>query len=154
MAEAVSHANAFERVLHFLLALAGARAAIGKREFDVFVNGQVADQVEGLKDEANLAIANARALADGQLGDGLAVQLVIAFRRRIEQAENRQQRRLAAAGGASNRDIRSFLDLEMNLLERVRFHFIREEDFLHALHFDERAVCVRHCLSFGSVFVF
>jgi len=47
VAEAVSHANAFERVLHFLLALAGAGAAIGKREFDVFVNGQVADQVEG-----------------------------------------------------------------------------------------------------------
>jgi hypothetical protein len=35
----------------------------------------------------------------------------------------------------------------------VRFHFIREKNFLHAFHLNECAVCVRHCLSFGSGFV-
>ena len=105
VAEAMSHADALERVLHFLLALAGASAAIGERQLDVFVDGEIADQVEGLKDEANLAIANARAFADGELGDGLAVQLVNAVGLRIEQTENGQQRRFAAAGWAGNRDV-------------------------------------------------
>src|SRR6266852_2019097 len=80
VAQTVGHADALERILHFLLALAGAGAAIGERQLYVFVNGEVADQVEGLENEANLAIANARALADGELGNGLAVQFVIAFR--------------------------------------------------------------------------
>src|SRR6202007_2868608 len=68
-----------------------------------------------------------------------------------EQSENRQQRRLAAARRPGNRDVLSFLDLEVNLLERVRFHFIREENLLHAFHLNECAVCVRHDLSFASV---
>src|ERR1700739_2892041 len=42
----------------------------------------------------------------------------------------------------------------MDFLERVRFHFIREKNLLHAFHLNECAVCVRHCLSFESVFVF
>src|SRR5712664_623379 len=84
VAQAVGHADALESILHFLLALAGAGSAIGERELDVFIHGEIADQVEGLKDEADLAIANARALADGELGNGLAVQLVDAVGRRIE----------------------------------------------------------------------
>src|SRR5712692_4464811 len=64
VAQAMGHANALERVLHFLLALTGAGAAIGEWELHVFVHGEIADQVEGLKDEADLAIANTRALAD------------------------------------------------------------------------------------------
>src|SRR5271168_2781493 len=63
--EAVGHADAFEGVLDLLLALGGARAAIGQRQLDVFVDGEVADEVERLEDEADLAIADAGALADG-----------------------------------------------------------------------------------------
>src|SRR5713226_8962469 len=65
VAQAMGHADALEGILHFLLALAGAGAAIGEWELHVFIHGEIADQVEGLKDEADLAIANARALADG-----------------------------------------------------------------------------------------
>src|SRR5713101_785262 len=65
VAQAMGHADALERALHLLLALARAGAAIGERELHVFVHGEIADQVEGLKDEADLAVANARALADG-----------------------------------------------------------------------------------------
>jgi len=45
-------------------------AAIGERQLHVFVHSEVADQVERLKDESNLTIANARALADGEFADG------------------------------------------------------------------------------------
>jgi hypothetical protein len=36
--------------------------AIGQRQLDVLEHGQVADQVEGLEDEADLAVADAGAL--------------------------------------------------------------------------------------------
>src|SRR6266852_5065692 len=42
VAQAMGHADALERILHFLLALAGTGAAIGERELDVFVNGEIA----------------------------------------------------------------------------------------------------------------
>src|SRR6267154_2373934 len=104
VAQAMSHADALERVLHFLLALAGASAAISQRQLHIFVHGEVADQVEGLKDESNLTIANARALADGEFADRLAIQLIIAIGRRVEQSKNGKQRRLAAARRPGNRD--------------------------------------------------
>src|SRR6202022_1617903 len=78
MAESMSHADALQRALHFLLALAGAGAAIGERQLDVLVDGEVANQVECLKDKTDFAIANARAFANGQIRDGLAVQPVVA----------------------------------------------------------------------------
>src|SRR5271155_1152360 len=135
--EAVGHADAFEGVLDLLLALGGARAAIGQRQLDVFVDGEVADEVERLEDEADFAVADAGALADGELADWLAVQHVAAVARGIEQSKNREQRRLAAARRPSDGNVRAFLDLEMNLLERVRLDFIRVENFLYAFHLDK-----------------
>ena len=86
--QAVRHAHAFEGVLHLLLALGGARAAIGERQLNVFVNGEVADQIERLKNEADFAIADPRALADGQLLHIRAVELVETVARRIQQSKN------------------------------------------------------------------
>src|SRR5258708_17085898 len=73
------HADAFERALHFLLALAGASAAISQRQLHVFVHSEVADQVAGLKDESNLALENARTLADGAFSDERTFQSITAF---------------------------------------------------------------------------
>ena len=59
---AMSHADALERFGDELFSLACSHSAIGQRQFDVFVNGQVTDQIEALEDEADLAVANPRAL--------------------------------------------------------------------------------------------
>jgi hypothetical protein len=45
--------------LDFFLAFAGGHAAVAEREFDVFVYGQLPNQIEGLENEANFAIADA-----------------------------------------------------------------------------------------------
>ncbi len=58
VAHAVRHADALERLLHALLALAAGHAAIGERQLDVLEHRQVADQVECLEDEADLAVAD------------------------------------------------------------------------------------------------
>ena len=64
---AVRHADALERRLDALLALGRLHAAIGERQLDVLVDGEVADQVEALEDEPDLAVADARALRQRQV---------------------------------------------------------------------------------------
>ena len=65
---AVGHADALERRRHALLALGGAHAAVGERQLDVLEDVQVANQVEALEDEADLAVAHPRPLRQRELG--------------------------------------------------------------------------------------
>ena len=71
---AVRHADLLERLLDALLALVRGHAAVGQRQLDVLVDREVADQVEALEDEADLAVADARALGERQRLGRLAVQ--------------------------------------------------------------------------------
>ena len=65
MLRAMRHADALERRLDALLALGRAHAAVGERQLDVLEDGEIADQVEALKDEPDLAVAHARARRRG-----------------------------------------------------------------------------------------
>src|SRR5437773_1312639 len=85
VAEQVSHADTFQRVLHLLLPLRSAGAAIRQWQLDVFIHSQVSDQVERLENKSNLAVADPRALADRELRDRLSVERILAARRRIEK---------------------------------------------------------------------
>src|SRR6185369_7277093 len=67
---AVAHAHALECVGDALLALGRRHAAIGERQLDVLVDREIADEVERLEDEADLAIPNAGALRRRELGNG------------------------------------------------------------------------------------
>ena len=67
---AVRHADALERRIDALLALRGLHAAVGERQLDVLIHGEIADQVEALEDEADLAVADARALGRGRSATG------------------------------------------------------------------------------------
>ena len=68
----------------------------------------------------------------------LAVQDVSAVGGRIEQAQNRQQRRLAAARRAGDRQVLALLDVEMNARQRVRLHFVGHEDLGHAVQAESK----------------
>jgi len=125
--------HAVERFLDRLFPFRGRRAAVGQRQLNVFVHGQVANQIEGLEDETNLAVAYARAFRQAELGHGLPIQHVLALSGRIQQAENRKQRGLPAAGGAGNGEILALADVQVDACQSVRFHFVREEDHLHPL---------------------
>src|SRR5262245_19647652 len=59
---AVAHPHALERIGHALLTLGSRHAAVRERKLDVFVDRQIANQVERLEDESDLAIADAGAL--------------------------------------------------------------------------------------------
>jgi hypothetical protein len=101
----VGHAHSLENRPDALLAFGGAHAAIGERELDVLIHRQIADEVEGLKNETDLAIADPGALGDGQLAlYWLAMDPIAAPRRRFEQPENQKQSRFAATGEPSDRE--------------------------------------------------
>src|SRR5436190_16566886 len=98
MPDTVGHADAFERFHHPLLAIDRWHSlAIGQRQFDVFINCEIADQVETLEDESNFLIANAGARAEVQIFDRLAIQLIFPIGWSVKQADDREQRRLAAS---------------------------------------------------------
>ena len=62
MTRPLSHADSLEGALDVSVLLAGSHAAIRERQRDILSNRHVAQQVEALKDEADLAVACASAL--------------------------------------------------------------------------------------------
>jgi hypothetical protein len=130
---AMRHADALERGVGALAALGRLHAAIDQRQLDVLEHGEVANQVEALEDEPDLAVADARALRQREVRDLVAVQHVRAFGRRVQQSEDRQQRRLAAARWAGNGDVFALRDFEVDTGQGVGFYFIRVEHLLDAI---------------------
>ena len=137
----------------YCLSLRRRHAAIGQRQLDVFENGEITDEVEALKDETDLAIANARAFRKRKVRDFAAFERVAAIRRRVEQAEDREERRLSATGRTGDGKIFALANVEMNAGERVRLHFIGEKNFRHALQLNEHfgAIPVR-AMNLGLLF--
>src|SRR5205085_3084971 len=92
MLRAMRHADALKRIGYALLAFGARQAAISERQFDVLIDVQVADQIEALKDEADLAVAYARALRRRKFCDRPVVEPILAVGRRVQEAEDREQR--------------------------------------------------------------
>src|SRR6202044_521212 len=103
--------------------------------FDIFPDGEVADEIEALEDEPDLAVPDAGALGVIQTRDWFATEFVCASRGRIEQTKNGQQRRFAATRRAGDGDIFAVMNLEANIGKRVGFDFIGEKHFFDVLEF-------------------
>ena len=80
------HTDALQRFTHIFFALGCAEATVRQRQLDIFVHVQIADQVETLKDESDLSIANACAIREGKIGDFGAFERVAPVRRVIKKA--------------------------------------------------------------------
>ncbi len=139
MPAAVAHADPLECLRRAALAL-GRRhvAAISKRQLDVLEDGEIADEVEALEDKTDLAVADACPVGERQAFHLLTVEQIAAFGGRIEQAEDREQRRFAAARGAGDGDVFARLDFQINAGQRVGFDLVGEEDFFDAVEVNER----------------
>ena len=115
------------KVLNLALAFVASHAAVGEGQLHVFIHREVADQVERLKNETDFAITDARPLGQLEPLHRTIVQNVSSIRRRIEQAQNRQQRGLPAARGAGDRYILALLNVHLDSRQRVGLHFIGYE---------------------------
>src|SRR5438067_8004696 len=135
---AVAHADAVEGVLDALLAIGRRHSPVRERELDVLEDGQVADQVEALEDEADVAVADVRAVGRRQVLHRLGIEQVLTAGGRVEQAEDGQQGCLPRPGGADDREPLVLAHRKVDVGEGVRLHFVGEEDLLDVLHLDQR----------------
>src|SRR5204862_1128045 len=131
-----------ERIGDALFPLRRGHPAIRERQLDVLVDGEIADHVERLKDESDLPVSNPRALRRCQLSDWLGRQCVLAVGRRIQQSENREQRRLSAAGWTGDGDVLTGLHLEVNVLKGVGLYLIGVKHLLDPRQSDQRLIAV------------
>jgi hypothetical protein len=131
------HADALEGFLDAFPALRRRHAAIGQGQLHVLEDGEVADQVEALEDEPDVAVADARAPAEIKILNGLARDGVGPTGRRVEQAEDGQQRGLAAARGSRDGHVFALGDVEMDPRQGVGLDFVRVEDLGQALEADK-----------------
>jgi len=118
--------------------------AVGQRQFDVLEHGEVADQVEGLEDEADFLVADGGAFAGADVRHLASVQGVAPLGRRIEQAEDGQQGGFAAAGGPGDRHVFAPGDINMDTGQRVRLDLIGQEHLLDVVEMDQRVVAFVH----------
>ena len=130
-----------EAVMELLKNLHSVRQQIVAVNADQQANGQVDDLEMWIRREPEWARGRlisilfgavsythlARALGKFQILYRAAVQFVLARRRRIQQADNRQKRRLAAAGRARHSDVFSAADGKMNAGEGVGFDLLSVE---------------------------
>src|SRR5216117_3815727 len=147
MLRAMHHADPLERLLHALGALRPRHATVGERQLDILGDGEVADQIEGLKHEADPPVADSGSLGRRQVGHRLVLEQVAPVAGRIEQAEDREERRLAAARRAVDRDVFAFANHEMDVGERMRLDFVGEEDLEDPLQLNERRTVSGHWFS-------
>src|SRR5437762_14240527 len=140
----MSHADALERLRDRGLAIGRTHSPIGQRELDIFIDGEITDQVKALKYEADFPIANAGPLGKGQIRDLSTFERVTAAAWGIEEAENGEERRFSTSRRAGDRDVFAIANVEMNAREGVCFHFIGEENFGHVLELNKRCGSVGH----------
>ena len=102
---------------------------VDQRQLHVVQRSGARQQVEGLEDEADLTVADARQLIVVQVADAMSVQCVGALAWRIQAADQVHQRRLAGARRTHDGDVLVVLDAQADAAQRVHLllgaHVIR-----------------------------
>ena len=123
LVRAVVHARAqfdlVERSLGALDTVSLGDAGIDQRQLDVVQRGRARQQVEGLEDETDLLVADARQLVVVHLADLFAVEEVGALRGRVEAANQVHQRRLARARRPHDGDVFAAVDQDGHAAQGV-----------------------------------
>ena len=93
-----------------------------------------------------MPVADVGALGRRQVLHRLSVEEEGARSRRVEEAEDGEERRLPRSGGADDGEPLALLHLEVDVGERMRLHLVGEEHLLDALHLEQRLLGLRHQL--------
>ncbi len=140
------HADTLESFSGAFLSLGRTHSAIGQREFNVLVNRKVADQVETLENEPDFPVSDPRSFRKRKVFDGMVIENVLTVGRRIEQTENREKSRLAAARGSGNGNIFTLFNVQVNTGECVCFDLVCVENLLYIREVNQGPVRTHHSL--------
>ena len=112
--------------------------AVEHRQLDVLHGGSAGEEIEALEDEADLGVANHRALVAVEGRDVDAVEVVGAGGRAVEASQDVHQRRLAGAGRSHDGHELAGLDVEVDAGERAHFHLAHLVDLGQIVNLDDR----------------
>src|SRR5262245_7015975 len=96
--------NLLERVLDAPPPLGAVKAPVAQRHIEVVEDVELGDEVEALKDETDVLVAQARLLVVAQAAHVDIVEKIVAAVERVEQPCDVEKRGLAGAGGAHDGD--------------------------------------------------
>ena len=126
-----------------------------ERQIDVVLDREGVEQVELLKDEAEIVAAEGGAvgLADGR--EVFAVEQHLAGGRLVEPGEDIQERGLAGAGFAHDGDVFAVFHAEIDVFERLdrRAAKARRVDLAQAVHFENLHKKNASCESFCAKYI-
>ena len=108
------------------------------RETEILGDGQVVDQMVLLKDETDVLLVQRHTLLVAHRVNRVAEEEELARPRAVEHAENREERRLAGARRAHDRDELARLNLPRDPAQHVRSPRGRLEHLLDVPHRDQR----------------
>ena len=123
--------------MHTLLPLTSRHPAVRERKLHIFVDREVAYQIEGLEDESDGLVADLRPLRSREAGYGLAVEQIVAHRWRVQQPEDREQRGLTATRRPGDRHELTRFDLQVDVGQGVGFHFFGVKNLTEAFQVDQ-----------------
>ena len=112
--------------------------------------GGARQQIERLKNEPDLLIADPRQFIVGHIADQVAVEIVLALRRRIQAADQIHQRRLARPGRTHDRDIFAALDLDVDARDRVDLLVAHDVGLPEIVGADDDAVALELLAAFDQ----
>ena len=128
MLGAVGDVHAAHYFLDAVFAFRRAHFEVGQRQFDVFIDVELVDEVETLEDEADVALAELRAVLLFEVRHLLTEEFVTALGRVVQEAEDVHQRRFAAARRAHDCHKFAVLDFKCRVVEGDGFHLVGAED--------------------------
>src|SRR5690606_19411203 len=123
---------------HEIAPLSPRHALVEQRQLDVLVDVELVEQVEALEDEADVAFAQLGEAVLREARDLAIGEPVAPARRRIDQADDVEQRRFAASGRPHDRDELALLDRQIDARERRGFELLRPIELRDALEADQR----------------
>ena len=123
----------------------GARDTLGcrlpaqeQRDGDVLERRQSGQQVELLEDEPDLVAPDLREHVGAFMGDDFTIHRDVALGRREHEAEDAEERRLAAAGRTHDDEHLASVDGDVDREKRTKSEVVRPEHFPDTMTFEDR----------------
>src|SRR4029453_5878604 len=114
--------------------------AINQRQLRVLARRCAAQQIETLKHETELAIADLRELITIEPGNVCIIQEILTGTWPVEAAKDVHERRFACAARAHLSEEFAFVNFQRNAAHGGHFHFACVIDLMHVNELNERAV--------------
>ncbi len=138
MIEAVAHSHRAQRPLGAPAALRAPQPGVGERQLDVDERARARHEVEALKHEADLAVAQVGEIVLVHVADVHAVDQIATARGYVQAAEDVHQRALAAARAAHDRHEITGIDAQRYVAQRAHADLPKLEDLADVVHVDDR----------------